>query len=117
MPEHIRRATRTRMQARARAGYLAERIGRGLLDARTGSGLLQREPVGSYVYEKFGLAHHVIVFVMRVTEVAEVFPENAVRERVWLTPVQAIRRIEDVGLRELIRAALTARTNGVTAKK
>ena len=43
MPEHARRATRTRMQARSRAGYLAERIGRSLRDARTGSGLLQRE--------------------------------------------------------------------------
>ena len=43
MPEQLRRATRTRMQARARARYLAERIGRSLLDARTGSGLLQRE--------------------------------------------------------------------------
>jgi transcriptional regulator with XRE-family HTH domain len=43
MDEHVRRATRTRMQARGRARYLAERIGRSLLDARTGSGLLQRE--------------------------------------------------------------------------
>ena len=43
MPEHARRATHSRMQARARAKYLAERIGRSLLDARTGAGLLQRE--------------------------------------------------------------------------
>lgn len=43
MPEHARRATRTRMQGRERARYLAERIGRSMFDARTGSGLLQRE--------------------------------------------------------------------------
>ena len=43
MPEHARRATRTRIQGVSGPRYLAERIGRSLLDARTGSGLLQRE--------------------------------------------------------------------------
>jgi transcriptional regulator with XRE-family HTH domain len=43
MPEHLRRATRTSTLARGRARYLAERIGRSLFDARTGSGQLQRE--------------------------------------------------------------------------
>lgn len=43
MPEHARRASRTRIHGRERARYLAERIGRSLLDARTGSGLLQRD--------------------------------------------------------------------------
>jgi len=38
-----RRATRTRMLARNRSRYLAERIGRSLHEARTGSGRLQRE--------------------------------------------------------------------------
>lgn len=38
-----RRATRTRMLARSRSRYLAERIGRGLLEARTGCGRLQRD--------------------------------------------------------------------------
>jgi transcriptional regulator with XRE-family HTH domain len=43
MPEPNRRATRVRIQARNRSRYLAERIGRSLFDARTGSRRLQRE--------------------------------------------------------------------------
>jgi 8-oxo-dGTP pyrophosphatase MutT (NUDIX family) len=80
------------------------------------TGLLQREPIGSYVYEKFGLPHHVIVFMMRVTEVADAFPEKGLRERVWLAPAQAIRRVDDNGLRELLRAALVGRSTGTTSK-
>src|SRR5262245_1611763 len=34
------------------------------------SGILQREPIGSYLYEKLDLTHHVIVFLMYVTEIA-----------------------------------------------
>lgn len=41
-----RRATRTRMLARERSRYLAQRIGRGLREARIGSGRLQREIAG-----------------------------------------------------------------------
>lgn len=41
-----RRATRTRMLARERSAYVAQRIGRGLHEARIGSGRLQREIAG-----------------------------------------------------------------------
>lgn len=43
MGETERRATRTQILARNRGRYLAERIGRALLDARTGSGRRQRD--------------------------------------------------------------------------
>ena len=66
-------------------------------------GLLRPHPAGSYVYEKAGLTCHVVVFVMRVTEVADDYPEKGQRERVWLPPALAQERVEDVGLRELIR--------------
>jgi 8-oxo-dGTP pyrophosphatase MutT (NUDIX family) len=71
-------------------------------------GALLPEPVGSYVYEKAGLTCHVTVFLMQVTEVARQWPEEEVRERVWLTIGQALQRVEEPALRELIRgAALT----------
>ncbi len=67
-------------------------------------GVLEPEPVGSYVYTKMGFTHHVTVFVMQVTEVAEDWPERHLRERAWLTRTQALLQIEEPGLRDLIRA-------------
>jgi 8-oxo-dGTP pyrophosphatase MutT (NUDIX family) len=72
-------------------------------------GVLTGEPVGSYVYEKAGLTCHVTVFLMQVTDVADVFPEQGLRERRWYTPAQALLRIEEPGLRELIRNASPAK--------
>lgn len=68
-------------------------------------GVLQPDPVGSYLYEKFGGTCYVVVFVMHVTEEAEDWPERAQRQRVWLTSTQALQRVEDAGLREVIRGA------------
>jgi 8-oxo-dGTP pyrophosphatase MutT (NUDIX family) len=79
-----------------------------LLEAWEEAGLvgsLTPEPVGSYLYEKYGNEYFVTVFLMQVTEAAEDWPERQVRQRAWLTPEQALARIEDRGLRELIRAA------------
>jgi 8-oxo-dGTP pyrophosphatase MutT (NUDIX family) len=67
-------------------------------------GLLHPEPVGSYLYAKYGGTCHVTVFLMQVTEVADDWPERTLRQREWYSPAQAARHIEDVGLRELIRA-------------
>lgn len=72
-------------------------------------GLLQAEPVGSYLYAKYGGTCHVTVFVMQVTEAADDWPERTLRQRDWLSPAQALRQIEDPGLRELIRAAVSSR--------
>src|SRR5205809_2727063 len=49
-------------------------------------GLLQPEPVGSYLYDKYGRTHHVTVFLMQVTDVADDWPERSLRERAWLRP-------------------------------
>ncbi|HXG10863.1 MAG TPA: NUDIX hydrolase [Gemmataceae bacterium] len=69
-------------------------------------GLLHPEPVGSYLYAKYGGTCHVIVFLLEVTEAARDWPERALRQRDWLSPAQAARQIEDVGLRRLIRACV-----------
>jgi 8-oxo-dGTP pyrophosphatase MutT (NUDIX family) len=70
-------------------------------------GVLQPEPVGTYLYEKAGFICHVTVFLMSVTEVADRWPEQNFRERCWLSTTQALLRIEDAGLREVIREAMT----------
>jgi 8-oxo-dGTP pyrophosphatase MutT (NUDIX family) len=67
-------------------------------------GLLHPEPVGSYLYSKYGGTCHVTVFLMQATEEAEDWPERGLRQRSWLPPAGAVRLIEDPGLRELIKA-------------
>lgn len=68
-------------------------------------GLLQPDPIGSYLYEKDARNHHVLVYLMQVTQVAEVWPEGSWRARSWLSIHQALGRIEEFGLREVMRGA------------
>src|SRR3954464_922797 len=39
-------------------------------------GMLSPAPVGSYLYDKSGITHHVVVFLMEVSEVYDDFPEK-----------------------------------------
>src|SRR6516165_9110313 len=66
-------------------------------------GVLQPEPIGSYFYEKAGFTCHVTVFLMNVTDTADRWPEHDFRERCWLSVSQALHRLDDAGLRQLIR--------------
>ena len=72
-------------------------------------GLLHPDPIGTYLYEKMGFTCHVTVFVMQVTDAVTVYPEHDQRERIWVSFSQALRRIEDQGLRELIRGVAANR--------
>ena len=72
-------------------------------------GVLQPDPVGSYLYEKSGFTCHVTVFLMSVTDMAERWPERELRQRCWLDVTEALQRIDDAGLRELIREAMTVK--------
>src|ERR1700741_1808514 len=58
-------------------------------------GLLDHEPIGSYVYEKDGFTCHVIVFLLTVTDAVEVYPEANMRQRVWLSIPQALSRLDE----------------------
>lgn len=66
-------------------------------------GVLDPDPVGSYVYEKLDRGHHVLVYRMSVTEVRDDWPERSFRERVWLSTDEVIARVEEPGLRDLLR--------------
>jgi 8-oxo-dGTP pyrophosphatase MutT (NUDIX family) len=77
-----------------------------LLEAWEEAGLvgsLEPEPVGSYIYEKDGCTHHVLLFMMRVSEIREVWPERGFREREWVTVFDAINRVDEPSLRELLK--------------
>ena len=69
-------------------------------------GLLGPEPVGSYLYAKWGGTCHVTVFLMQVTEVAEDWPERSVRQRRWVSVAEALQMLDDEGLRAVVRGAL-----------
>jgi 8-oxo-dGTP pyrophosphatase MutT (NUDIX family) len=75
-------------------------------------GILDPEPVGSYLYEKYGRPHHVVVYVLRVTEEALDWPERDVRNREWVDPGEAVDRVEEPGLKEIIAAVCVS---GVSA--
>jgi 8-oxo-dGTP pyrophosphatase MutT (NUDIX family) len=75
-------------------------------------GILKPEPVGSYLYEKWSGTYHVTVFLMSVTESADEYPECMLRERCWLAPAQALRLINDPGLRAVLGRALRADLDG-----
>jgi len=67
------------------------------------TGALEREPIGSYVYEKEGQRYHVTVFVMKVTTVEQDWPERSFRERSWVSPVGFFDRIDEPGLEDVVR--------------
>jgi 8-oxo-dGTP pyrophosphatase MutT (NUDIX family) len=73
-------------------------------------GSLDREPIGSYLYEKEGETFHVTVFVMKVTSVAQDWPERSFRERSWVSPTGFFDRIEDAGLADIVRQAVWKQT-------
>jgi 8-oxo-dGTP pyrophosphatase MutT (NUDIX family) len=71
-------------------------------------GALDPEPCGSYVYEKLDRTHHVLVYRMAVTEVHDSYPEAAARQRAWVTVDEAIDRVDESGLRDLLRRLFSA---------
>jgi 8-oxo-dGTP pyrophosphatase MutT (NUDIX family) len=69
-------------------------------------GVLAKDPLGTYLYTKLGGTYHVLVYMMRVTEAAEEWPEKGQRQRIWVNVERALEQIEDPGLREIIESAM-----------
>jgi 8-oxo-dGTP pyrophosphatase MutT (NUDIX family) len=66
-------------------------------------GVLRPEPVGTYLYPKYGGTCHVTVYLMDVSEVADDWPERALRQRRWVKASEAAQFIEDEGLKLMFR--------------
>jgi hypothetical protein len=47
---------------------------------------------------------------MTVTDTSDRWPEQDFRQRCWLNLAQTLLRIDDTGLRELIREAMSVKT-------
>jgi 8-oxo-dGTP pyrophosphatase MutT (NUDIX family) len=67
-------------------------------------GRLAGESVGSYEYEKYGVVHTVQVFVLHVDVARTSWPERHQRTREWVTPEEAVNRIEEPELRAMVAA-------------
>ena len=74
-------------------------------------GVLESEPVGSYHYDKLGRDRHVTVFVMRVSDQKADWPESY-RIREWLTVDEALSRIDEPGLRAIVREQFSFSLDG-----
>ena len=64
-------------------------------------------PLGTYQYEKYGGTCLVTVFAMHVHETCDDWPERAVRRRSWVALDAALELIEEEGLREILKKAVT----------
>jgi 8-oxo-dGTP pyrophosphatase MutT (NUDIX family) len=72
-------------------------------------GRLDPEPLGSYFYEKGGLLCHVIVFVLQVADAADHYPECSFRQRSWMSFSQALTRLDEPILCDLVRSVALSR--------
>jgi len=66
-------------------------------------GVITGDTVGSYVYEKYNREHHVTVYVMKVVDERADWPERGERQRQWITPAEAIRRVDEPELKAILR--------------
>ena len=84
-----------------------------LAEAWEEAGLLGRvepEPLGRFGYEKNGVHHVVMVYVMTVTTERMEWPEKNQRHREWLTVDDALIRIDEAELRSIVSRAFGTET-------
>ena len=72
-------------------------------------GVPRSQPLGTYLYDKNGVTCHVTVFLMQVKEIAQDWPERALRQREWVGLGTALRRLTDPGLAAILRSGLAKR--------
>lgn len=81
---------------------LAEAAAREAWEEAGIRGEVDPEPLGTYSYRKNNRLHEVTVFCMRTSRVHNAWPERMLRQRQWVTIDEAMRRIEEAELRQLL---------------
>jgi 8-oxo-dGTP pyrophosphatase MutT (NUDIX family) len=74
-------------------------------------GTLIGEPIGAYDYSKWGTTFTVAVYVMEVTDQDEHWEDELFRERHWLEPNDALRRLQAHPVLPLLKRAVTMLNN------
>lgn len=67
------------------------------------AGLVSEESVGQYEYVKWGGVCRVEVYLLRVEKIFAYWPETEFRNREWVTIDEAARRVDEGGLKEIMR--------------
>ena len=72
-------------------------------------GEVSETPIGRYHYDKeqdrsFAIPIDVRVFPVRVSALADDFPEASQRTRKWFTPAEAAELVDESGLKQLLRS-------------
>ncbi|MGB6867477.1 MAG: NUDIX hydrolase, partial [Candidatus Aminicenantaceae bacterium] len=66
------------------------------------SGKICGKAVGTYTYNKWGGTCTVKVFLLKVEETIEDWPESYFRTREWMSVEEAVKRIDEAKLKEII---------------
>ena len=64
---------------------------------------MSREPIGTYQYEKWGGTCSVQVFLLKIEQVLDAWPESSVRQRRWSAVDEAANLVEEEELAKIIR--------------
>ena len=67
------------------------------------SGKICGEAVGTYTYNKWGGTCTVKVFLLEVEKTLEDWPESYFRTREWMSVEEAVKRVDEAELKEIIR--------------
>ncbi len=66
-------------------------------------GVVSNVSIGRYEYEKWEGTCRVQVFPMKVDAIGDVYPEAGERQRIWVEAREAADRVEDMGLKKIVR--------------
>lgn len=66
-------------------------------------GRVSRKPIGTYRYRKWGDTCEVQVFLLKIEQVLDEWPESSVRQRRWATVEEAANLVKEEELGTLIR--------------
>ena len=66
-------------------------------------GRVSRKSIGTYRYRKWGATCKVQVFLLKIEQVLDEWPESSVRQRRWATVEEAANLVEEEELGRLIR--------------
>lgn len=68
-------------------------------------GVVSDIPVGAYDYHKFNRNYHVLIYMLKITETLDSWPEQTFRKRQLLPLKQALAVLSDANVREIVTAA------------
>ena len=71
------------------------------------------KPIGTYTYSKWGGTCHVEVFLFEVRTSFHDWPEALMRDREWVTIDEAIKRIDESALKNMLASIPDYLTNGL----